>query len=64
MYSGEWPNLPWAYYHMDYIVFPTNFVMSPKGDQIFLQYGHQDRDTCVATIDLDGLLKTLVPLKG
>ena len=64
MYSGPWPNLPWAYYHMDYIVFPTNLVVvggQDGGGEILLQYGHQDRETCVATLSLQGLLESLVP---
>ena len=64
MYSGKWPHLPWAYYHMDYIVFPTNYLYEAETDTIYLQYGHQDRETWVAELSLTGLLKSLVAVKG
>lgn len=64
MYSGKWPDLPWAYYHMDYIIFPTNYLFEEETGTIFLQYGHQDRETWVAELSLSGLLKSLIPVKG
>jgi hypothetical protein len=60
MYSGPWPHLPWAFYHMDYIVFPTNVLINEQGTEVMVQYGHQDRETCVATLSLQGLLESLV----
>lgn len=62
MYSGPWPHLPWAFYHMDYIVFPTNALVSEGGKEVLVQYGHQDRETCVATLSLQGLLESLLPV--
>ena len=63
MYSGKWPDLPWAFYHMDYIVFPTNYLYEEDTDTIYLQYGHQDRETWVAELSLKGLLRSLVSVR-
>jgi predicted GH43/DUF377 family glycosyl hydrolase len=63
MYSGKWPDLPWAFYHMDYIVFPTNYLYEKDTDTIYLQYGHQDRETWVAELSLKGLLRSLVSVR-
>jgi len=49
---------------MDYIVFPTNYLFEEETGAIFLQYGHQDRETWVAELSLSGLLKSLIPVKG
>jgi hypothetical protein len=66
MYSGPWSHLPESYYHIDYIVFPMSFVLSPAGPDgsdaervLYLTYGRQDNEGWVATIDYQLLLASL-----
>lgn len=59
LYQGDWPHQPWAFHHMDYIVFPTNVQM--KDDlSFYLQFGKQDKETWVASLTYKDLQKSLV----
>lgn len=57
LYSGK----P-ASTRFDFVVFPTSF--SIQGDQIYLYIGLHDRETCLVTLSLQGLLKSLVPVRS
>ena len=73
MYSGPWADPPFSFYHMDYIVFPTNLLYVPdtegegeggkgereKGGELLLQYGRQDLETWVARMSLAGLVDSM-----
>lgn len=54
MYQGKWSDLPDSYYLMDYIIFPTSFIL--RNDIIYLTYGRQDTEGWVATLSLSKLL--------
>jgi len=60
MYSGQWIYYPGAPFLMDYVVFPTGFVLPlPGEDDVFLFYGHQDKQGWVLKMSLSGLLNGL-----
>jgi hypothetical protein len=62
LYTGNWPNQPWAFNHMDYIVFPTNVHM--KDDVFYLQFGKQDKETWIASLTYTELKKSLITVKN
>jgi hypothetical protein len=60
MYQGKWSDLPESYYLMDYIIFPTSFII--RNDLIYLTYGRQDTEGWVATLSLSKLLLNMTSL--
>ena len=64
MYSGPWTDLPVAYYHIDYVVFPTTFIYSPDRSHLYLIYGTQDMNAMVAKLNLHSLIGSLDLVKS
>jgi hypothetical protein len=59
MYQGPWALPLGAYYHLDYVVFPTNVVLYGE-DKLLVQYGWQDRETWVLELSLRKLISGMV----
>jgi hypothetical protein len=59
MYTGKWPDLPFAVHHMDYIIFPMSFIVSKDHRKIYLTYGRQDTEGWILTLDYQGLMASM-----